>query len=781
MPYHFCNNRRGTLTVAAAVLAVLSGGGATAAELDEVLVTARKVAESMQEAPVAVSVLSGDELDARSVSQLNDVQRYAPNLTFFPSGIMGESSGQVYIRGVGQFDYFVTADPGVGIYVDGVYLGRSPGNVLDIVDVERIEVLRGPQGTLYGKNTIGGAINVITSRPTDDFAGYFDIKTGSYGRLNARANLSLPIKPGVLAAKLGVGTRNAGGFGDRPLVGDRMGGEGADMLQTQLRWTPGGDFEALLSADYTHVNSNLNVNHVEVFGSPPLVQLHNALAGPLRPFHSVDMGPYGDQYYSTDPYVSNGTGSNAMDIEIWGVSLVLDWMAGPVAIKSITAYRNLDQLIGIDPDGSPEVFIDETDRIDQNQLSQELQFSGQAMSDRLKWVAGLYYMQEESVSDVTSFVASDLFPAFEGLPAAMIPLGPWACPQPPGSPAPCLGGAGNPFNVMFDLDQFNYMTQETDSYAAYAQSTFAFNDRWSGTLGMRYTRDEKDFFVQSLRMRTPVPLLPPSSQSNSWSDTSLRAGLDVRVTDDVLLYLSVAEGFKSGGFNGRARNVGELEGYDPETILAYEIGMKSEWLDRRLRLNLAAFFSDYQDVQLTEQHLDESTGSQTIVTQNAGDAEIKGFELELDARPVPQLRLNAALGYVDAEYTRISAAAALTGLTLQHKLIGTPEWTASAGAEYTIPASERGEVVLRADYSYRAKTYFQLMNDESIAQPGYGLLNLRAAFNSADGAWTVATGLTNATDKVYRASGVSVLDSLGFTVGWYGRPREWFLQGTFRY
>ena len=169
------------------------------------------------------------------------------------------------------------------------------------------------------------------------------------------------------------------------------------------------------------------------------------------------------------------------------------------------------------------------------------------------------------------------------------------------------------------------------------------------------------------------------------------------------------------------------------------------------------------------------------MTQNAGDAEIKGFELELEARPVAQLRLNAALGYLDAEYTRISANAASTGLTLQHKLIGTPEWTASAGAEYTIPAGERGEVALRADYSYRAKTYFQLLNEESIAQSGYGLLNLRAAFNSADGAWTVATGVTNATDKVYRASGVSVLDSLGFSVGWYGRPREWFLQGIYRF
>ena len=175
------------------------------------------------------------------------------------------------------------------------------------------------------------------------------------------------------------------------------------------------------------------------------------------------------------------------------------------------------------------------------------------------------------------------------------------------------------------------MTQDTDSYAAYAQGSFAFNDQLSGILGLRYTRDEKDFTVQSLRLRTPIELLPYSEQSGSWTDTSFRTGLDFRWTDDVLVYFSVAEGFKSGGFNGRARNVGELEGYDPETILSYEIGMKSEWLDHRLRLNLAAFYSDYEDVQLTEQHVDPATLLQTIVTQNAGDAEIKGFEVELEA------------------------------------------------------------------------------------------------------------------------------------------------------
>ncbi len=776
------NNVSGAgVALAAAFLAGLSAGPARAQVLEEVMVSARKVTESLQETPVAVSVLSGDDLTARSIVQLKDVQGIAPNLTFFPSGIMGESSGQVYIRGVGQFDYFVTADPGVGIYIDGVYLGRSLGSILDIVDVERIEVLRGPQGTLYGKNTVGGAINVITRKPGDEFEGYLDLKTGSYSRVNVRGGLSVPIVPGELDAKFAASTRNADGFGKRPLVGDEAGDQHTDVFQTQFSWTPREDLRGLLSFDYTRTDQKLGQHHVEAFTGSGLAGLNNALAGPLAPLHNVPMVPLDDRWFSPNPFVDFGTGSNFLKVDIWGVSTVVDWNAGPVAIKSITAYRRLHEKIGIDPDGAPTQMIDEFDDVHQRQFSQELQLSGLAFQDRLKWVSGLYYMKEKSDSDVLLIVAAEIFPALEGLPAAILPLGPWPCPQPPGSPLPCLGGAGNPFNVIFDLPQHNELTQTTDSYAAYMQGTYAFNEKLSGTLGMRYTRDQKDFEVSSLRLRTPIPLLPLSQQSDTWSDTSGRAGLDYQATDSLLLYLTVAQGFKSGGFNGRARNVGELEGYGPETLLSYEIGLKSEWLDRRVRLNLAAFYNEYKDVQLTEQRLDPATGTQTIVTQNAGDAEIKGFEAEFEAVPVEHLRLNASVGYLDAGYTRIAPEAAATGLTLQHKLIGTPEWTASVGAEYGIPVSDRGTLSLRADYNYRAKTYFDILNEETVAQAAYGLVNLRMAFDSADGNWTVATGLTNATDERYRSSGVSVGDSLGFTVGWYGRPREWFLQGIYHF
>ncbi|MCC7413049.1 MAG: TonB-dependent receptor, partial [Gammaproteobacteria bacterium] len=616
----------------------------------------------------------------------------------------------------------------------------------------------------------------------DKFAGYVELKTGRYSRADARGALSMPLIAGVLDAKIALSTRNADGFGRRPLAGDIMGDQHTSVGVLQLNWTPREGLNGLFSFDYTKTDQKLGVHHVELYTGSGLGALQNVLAGPLAALHpGVVMQPLDNStWYSPDPYVDNGTGSNYLKTEVWGVSQSFDWTIGKTVLKSITAYRRLHELIGIDPDGSPVVMIDEIDNDHQSQLSQELQLSGVSFRDRLKWVSGLYYMNEKSSSDVIEQVANDLFPALEALPAAILPLGPYPCPQPPGSPAPCLGGAGNPFNIIFDLPQHGRLNQLTESYAAYAQGSYKLTDALSLTLGGRYTSDRKYFGVSSLRLRSPIPLLPYTTQSGSWAKFSGRAGLDYRLTDSVLAYVSASQGFKSGGFNGRARNVGELEGYGPETLLSYELGLKSEWFDHHLRANFAAFTNKYKDIQLTEQHLSPE-GTQTIVTHNAGDADIKGFEFELDAVPVKGLRLNASVGYLDAKYVRISAAAAATGLTLSDRLIGTPRWTVTGGAEYGFPLGQYGQLTLRGDASYRALTYFQLINEPTTPQPGYSLFNARLGFESSDGHWTAATGVTNLANKVYRVSGVNVGDSLGFTVGWYGRPREWYLQGGYRF
>ena len=243
-----------------------------------------------------------------------------------------------------------------------------------------------------------------------------------------------------------------------------------------------------------------------------------------------------------------------------------------------------------------------------------------------------------------------------------------------------------------------------------------------------------------------------------------------------MTYVSVAKGFKSGGFNGRARAVNEVQPYQPETIWTYEAGFKSEWLDHRLRVNGAAFYSDYKDLQFTLST--NVNGLQSIIVGNAAAAEMKGFELEFQAVPAEHLNLNASVGYLDSKYTEIIPGAAIT---TADKLIGAPKWTAAVGAQLTFPVQDWGDIVFRADYSYRSKVYFDAVNTESTAQDGYALLNLRAAFESAGGKWTIAAGLTNATDKVYKVMGVGVLDSLGFSSAIYGRPREWFLQGSYHF
>lgn len=764
------------LPVAAALGAESAPQGSGTPAIQEVTVTARRIQESLQETPVAVTALTAEDLAVRGVGSLDEVGRYTPNVAFFASGISGKNSGQAYIRGVGQFDYLLSTDPGVGIYVDGVYLARSLGNLLDLVDIERVEILRGPQGTLYGKNTIGGAINVVTRKPGEDFEGAVELKTGSYDRIDARASLSGALIPGVLAAKIAANTKNADGFGRRPLAGDRSGDEGNTAVQGMLQWTPAEAVKVLLSADYTRVDEALSFHRTqEINLAAPLVGLHNALAGPLAPLHGLAIPVYDQRWLTGGEFTDNSTDSNFNDQRIWGVSGTLTWDLGGLTLESITAYRDMELSFGTDPDGSPAVIIDEIDTNDQNQFTQEIKLSGQSFGDRLTWVGGGYFLREKADSTLDIRAHEAIFQALERLPAAILPLGPVSCPSPP--PAPCAGGRGNPVNAALDVSRTSTLDQETQSIAAYAQGSWSFNDRLSGTYGIRYTNEDKDF-AYSLRLRqTGIVLVPRTAVSDSWSDVSHRVGLEYRWTDDLMTYLSAAKGFKSGGFNGRGRAANEIQSYAPEEIWAYEFGLKSEWLDRRLRLNGAAFFYDYTDLQFTLSTSD-ARGLQVIVVGNAAAAEIKGAELEATALLSEHLQLDASVGYLDSKYTEVDPGA---DIGTNDELIGAPEWTAGLGAEVTIPLAQRGDLGLRADYSYRSKTYFDAVNTESVSQEGYGLLNLRATLASADGRRSLAFGVTNATDETYKVMGVGVLDSLGFSSAIYGRPREWFLQASLRF
>jgi iron complex outermembrane receptor protein len=763
---------RGWGRLAAVLLATGPATVLAQAVLEEITVTARKVEESLQTAPVSVSAFTGDELLSRGVTDLQELTTYAPNVEFFHSGITGANSGQIYIRGVGQFDYFPTVDPGVGIYIDGVYMARSLGAVMELVDIERIEILRGPQGTLYGKNTVGGAINVISRKPGDEPEAYVEFKTGRFDRINAKAIGSLPIVRDVLSAKIALATVNADGYMDRLLTGEEAGSDETNGAQGSLNWTPADNFSVVVAGDYTRVNAD---------GVPYYLELVN-VAAPVPLFYNILGMPYDPRWITGDRFETNSTGLNFNKHEIWGIGGTITWEVAGLTVKSITGYRDTEISFGLDPDGSPFSLVRELDNIATDHITEEFQISGTLFDDRLNWLAGVYYLHEEASHNVFVGAAEELFPALEALPAPLIPLGPWPCPQPMGSPLPCLGGAGNPFNSILDRTRFIDLGQEVDSFAVYGQGTYDITDQLSLTYGVRYTDEEKDFETETLIPRTGVFEVPHTTASDSWDDVSHRIGLDFQVNKDAMVYFSAASGFKSGGFNGRARTVAEISSYDPETLWAYEIGLKSEWFDNRLRANAAFFYNDYTDIQFTNQVVTPQ-GTQIITIGNAGEAEIRGFELELTAVPVEALMLTGALGHLDAEYTDIlpDVVTANPGLTEDNELIGSPEWTASASAEYTFPLTGWANLVLRADMSYRSKIYFDVVNTESVAQDGYALLNLRAALESTDDTWTIAVGGTNVTDKAYRAAGVGVVDTLGFSASNTARPAEWYLMGSYRF
>jgi iron complex outermembrane receptor protein len=303
-------------------------------------------------------------------------------------------------------------------------------------------------------------------------------------------------------------------------------------------------------------------------------------------------------------------------------------------------------------------------------------------------------------------------------------------------------------------------------------------DPLSVTVGIRYTQEDKDFATSLYLPTSGVFLIPPTERSDSWDDVSPRLGLEYRLSDDVLLYASAAKGFKSGGFNGRGSNANEVNAYEPEELWSYEIGIKSEWWQRRLRLNAAAFFNDYEDLQFTTQTV-APDGTQVVLVGNAAKAEISGVEMELAAVPIDALNLSVTVGYLDSKYTEIDDT--VQTITLASELIGAPEWTASAAADFTIPVAEWAEIVLRSDYTYRSKTYFDAANTESVSQDGYGLWNAAVTLRSPTQRWALTAGVMNLDDEEYRVTGVGVLDSLGFASAIYGRPREWFAQASVRF
>jgi iron complex outermembrane receptor protein len=712
-----------------------------------IIVTAERTATSIQDTPIAVTAISGEQLEATGAIVINDLAATVPNLTS-TTGPQGSADANFFIRGVGQFDFIITNDPGVGLYVDGVYLGRTVGAMLDAGDVERIEVLRGPQGTLFGRNTLGGAVSVVTKQPDPGvFSGDLRATYGSRDRIDLDASVNVPIGDSAAARVYGF-YRQQDGFADNVVTGedfgriDRYGGRG------QLRFEFGPDVTVDLSADYSLDRSN------------PAPSVLNAIVPlPFFPTAALDDVQDPDNFY--DIFASNSPEARN---EVYGFSGTVTVNLGAAEFKSITAYRVLDGFSTADPDGTRFQLYDQNVTTMQDQFSQEIQLTGEAFGEALTYLVGGYYFREDADQVL------DLCFAPISSPAAM------------------------PFQQCNIWSQGN--DQQTESYAVFGQGRLEIIDQLSVTLGGRYTWDNKDiisnqFFDFRPQLVGPgavfgfglppellgeaivLPIVTDLPGSASFEKFTPKIGVEYEPNRDILLYASYSEGFRAGGFNGRLiAPQTSIPTFEPDTNETFEVGLKSDLLDRALRFNLVLFHSTYNDIQQTI-----ADPAVQFRVANAGNAELMGFEMEIAIVPTYGLRFDFAVGYTDSEFQDVPV---LVGPINGNRLPFSPEWTLSAAAQYDIDLGD-STLTPRLDFRYQSDVFFTAFNLPFEEQDGYGLLNGRVTWTDASEQFTLAAFALNLFDVEYFTFGQNALASQGVAYNYLGRPREFGVSAGFNF
>ena len=764
MKRHFC------LLLSCAAATILLFPTNSYPQIEEIVVTAQKREENLQDTPIAITAFTEESLEGHLINDISKLADFTPNVIFdTTTPIGGLSNGAaVFIRGIGQWDFAMTTDPGVGTYIDGVYSSRAAGGVLDVVEIERIEILRGSQGTLFGRNTIGGAINITTKRPADTFGGMVEATFGEFERTDFKGSLDVPITD-KFQTKFAFSSKNRNGFVDRVLVGDRLGDEDRQSVRGSFLLQASDDIEIYATVDYTSIDEqsagSVLAGITEFAGDPSQGLVPSSTWAYNRLFVPANPGavPYTPENFILDDIDSTkATGVTGTDLEIFGATLTFTWSLPWFEFKSISAYRETEGEFARDPDNSSIQITETINPIyDHEQFSQEVQVTGGTFNERLQYVLGAYYFEED------------------GTDGASVPIY-GAIPTPGGL-------IGLPLFIN------NFYLVDNTSKAVFGQGTFDLTNQIALTFGMRYTEDEKEFAYRQYIspdpegviavvkiLGAPVPLPGPAADIILWEDDSdefselnFRAGLEYQFNEDTLFYFTYADGYKSGGFNFRYVVSRRYPlAFDPETLESYEVGVKWQGLNDRLRVNAAGFVSEYSDIQI---QLFETGGGP--LTQNAGVADIIGVEVEVTAVPHERLLLNAGFGYIDAEYDELNLPTTnvAQGISLEHKLANTPETTVNVSAEYNHPLPW-GSLVVRGNYRYTDDLHNDAQNSPFLYQEGYHTVNASLTFSI--GSWEFSAFGTNLTDERFIYSGDSNF-GLGFHEANYNRPREF--GGLIRY
>lgn len=656
--------------LAGASLAALLGGEAVAQEpaaqgaattgqvavIEEIIVSARRRDESIQDTPVAMTSIAPSQLEGAAALTIGALQGAAPNVVI-TMGPTGSAAANISIRGIAFADIEKSFDPSVGVNVDGVYIGTSTGQMLDFFDMESIEVLRGPQGTLFGRNTIAGVINVRRTRPTGEWGGKFEVSASDFGTFGARAVLNVPIMPGVLSAKIFEMHQESDGYYRTIGTGKDRGDYKNDNFGAAFLLTPNDTFDALLTLEKQQ-------------------QDFDPMTGPLSqpgdvfcPF-VVCGGNNTDDIYKVTP-----GGKQFGEYSAPAATLEMNLDTGAVKWTSVTSYRESEE--DQQQDYSTSGMYLALRKQDYDQFSQEFRGAGK-IGDSFDYVAGLYYFDSEYTLDQSTLVF--------------------------GGPVPQQHTIGT-----------------SESYAAFADVNWEIMDgvRLSG--GGRWTHDDKS-------MDTTVGGVAYGKASESWSKFTPKVGLDWRPTDDIMIYGSWSQGYRSGGFNGRGLTpFSATTPYDPETVDAFELGLKTEFLDNRASLNLAAFYTDYKDIQQSTTIAQTGgTGNETIVT-NAASAKIQGIEADLTVRVTESLTLLSAFGYTDAKFDEFLTRQPVGGIAFpvtfdfsDVDLIYAPQTTFSFNVEYELPLATGlidGEFKANVGYRYLSRYDQQIAADVATPLP----------------------------------------------------------------
>jgi iron complex outermembrane receptor protein len=707
--------------------------------LDEIVVTARKRDEALQQVPMSVTALTAAELQSRSVERLSDLGQLTPNFFYGQQVQSGSSAGQLYIRGVGQHDTNSTFNSSVGLYVDGVYISRATADDLSLGEAQQVEVLYGPQGTLFGKNTNGGAVSITTAKPdvnATESGIRSELSTGSFRALHASADFQVPLVPHVAALELSVARHTDEGYGRRA-DGQREANQNRSSARAQLLVRPADDMEAVLRLDAGRNNEHSGAYKlVAVRAASTIPQLY-ASDTPYR---------YDDRWLTGGPLDSNATGPNRNAGTVAGASFTLGWSQHWGTLKSISAYRRLSVESDFDPDGSPLSVLDVYNHVSQQQLSQELQATGTSLSGRFDWVVGLFYFHETIQDNQPANVALEYFQ-----------------------------GSAN-FDPQLHIINANS--------AAYTQVNLAVWRQLRLTIGGRIGYDSAD--VGRVQVDYPVPTVeqPYMRRSASWTSFLPRVGVQYQWTRDLMGYVSVSEGSKTGGFNGRAGSVAEFNRFSPEKVWTYEAGLRSEWLDRRLRFNATGYFSAYTDFQilLNSSVTDPATGNPVPFSfvGNIPRASIRGAELTLAGLPTPGLRLEAALGITAGRYERILPG---SPVTRDSQFVDAPTVAISGSAEYAWPLPHQQQLTARVDYIHKSAIQYDYANSPLVEQRPFGLVNARFTWLTPYPSLTLYAFGTNLTDVHYAIGGLDdgAGGSLGEVIKLMGRPREWGLGAQLRF